>query len=185
MFGEQYRNTLWRMHIPRVRVPQHDDWWITCRFLTGVLIGMGPLDYQMIPYRTVSDMQTLILFIDSSKHNNWNCTKVYNCSSWEAGIQRLCLVAQVFQICCICCNCTTPINDTWSHLTNNDTWSDMICSELTEPSMGLTACSSDGTRTTDLPVRGQWCQHMLETLTLCHLWREQYLAPAPWRQTKR
>nr|XP_047907000.1 uncharacterized protein LOC106048247 isoform X2 [Anser cygnoides] len=57
--------------------------------------------------------------------------------------------------------------------------------ELTKTSTGHTAwISSDGTWTTDLPVRSQRCQYVLEVLTLCHLWREQHLAPAPWGRTK-
>lgn len=41
---------------------------ITCRLLSGVLIVMRPLDYWTIPYRSISNMQTLIFLIQITQN---------------------------------------------------------------------------------------------------------------------
>lgn len=59
------------------------------------------------------------------------------------------------------------------------------CKKGTIPSMGHSVwASSDGTWTTQLPLRGKTHHHMLSMATLCTLWRRRPLSSQLWGKLK-
>lgn len=146
------QNTPQRMHIPRVcGASQHSgwyymqtmDWCINWDGTTGLLDN--PIQFG-IWYASFN-----ISCSDCPEHYNWNCTKVYNCSSQEAEIRWLGLVAQALRIDCIWHNYISSINDTWSHLANL-VWYNLFRIYYTFNVTHYVGWCDE----TDLPVGGQW-----------------------------
>lgn len=186
--GNECTNTPWGCQLPKIWEDIQSGEWDHIEQVKWCLIFEGtegkpedPLQVSIEYGNIESDKITA-----NRKNNKWNCTKVYNCSTKDAEVQRIYPVAKLLRLGCACRNLTTYLNDTWSYLTNNDTWTSIDCLKNRVESLGQTVwVSSSGEWHTHAPLTGPIREWTLGMLTLCPLWRKEPLHPHPWLRVKR